>query len=265
MEEYWQTRIRTPNMTQFIPWTLYPKKGGFGAGGQNNWSEIGGNRLKFIKDLNNNGPVLQNMIWERGGSIYVYVPKKGEPYYKKAWQAPAVRWPRIGVVFNVVKVVEREGDWNRIEGIPADAELSTDLINRQKTPWLVHRIWCGGKKDRSGKIALRNMPKGAADMGLFEPVGLPGTGGDGLWLHISSLEKRLDDPLAPLVPPDGVVVYDNSLTGNYDAVTFLRGSIIWQRPQEGSQKIRKLIKSETLLVYEIVGDWYKVFEGWIKR
>ena len=263
MEEYWQTKIRTPNMTQFIPFPLMPKPGA-GAGGQNNWTLMDGNRLVFEKELNGNGPVLQNMIWEKGGSIYVYVPKKGEPYYKKAWQAPAVRWPRIAIAYNVVKIIEKRGEWWRVEGVPKDADLSLDKISQELTPWYVHQIWCGGKKDRTGKIAIRNMPKGKGVMLIPEPVGLPGTGGEGLFIHSSSLEKQLDDPLAPLVPPEGVVVYDSSVENNLETMTFLRGSIIWQRPAAGSGKIRKLAKTETLYVYDKQGDWVKVFEGWIQ-
>ena len=263
MEEYWQTKIRTPNMAQFIPYPLMPTPN-TGGGGQNNFSIIDGNRLAFEKDLNGNGPVLQNMIWERGGSIYVYVPKKGEPYYKKAWMAPSVRWPRIVIAFNVVKVIEKYGDWWKIEGIPSDANLSTDFINQERTPWYVHQVWCGGKKDRSGKIAIRNMPKGKARMAIFDPKNLAGTGGDYLWLHSSSLEKRLDDPLLPLVAPEGVVVYDGSSEDEYERMTFLRGSKIRQRPEDDSAKIRTLTRSETLIVYEKRGDWARVLEGWIR-
>lgn len=263
MEQYWQTAIRTPNMTQFIPYPLMPTPTP-GGGGQSNWTMIDGNRLKFVKDLNGNGPVLQNMIWEKGGSIYVYFPKKGEPYYKKAWMAPAVRWPRIVIAYNVVKVVEEYGQWRKIEGAPKDFDFSIDVVNQKTKPWWVQQIWCGGKKDRSGKIAIRNMPKGKGLLLVQDPTDLPGTGGDDLWLHVSALEKRLDDPLAPLIPPPGVVVYDSSVEENFERMTFLRGSVIRQRPSQDARKIRKLAFSETMIVYEKQGDWAKVLEGWIQ-
>ncbi len=192
--ELWTLSMRlTPTATQFLPWTLFPKPVD-GTGGQANYLNINGRHLAFERAINTY-EVMQSLIWEQGGSIYIVDPK--EAAQGKKWKdCTSVRWPMLCLaghnpdktpVRNLVSVVEHYGNWVRIEGIPHDAILDPTVINHTNTPWLVHRVWCG----REG---LNDLPHGIGNMGIWKPKGFTGTPAEDsdLWLKAEALEARVD-------------------------------------------------------------------------